>query len=61
MKTCKRGKYVNRSQRDYFTTVFFSIFSFFHMKEFMNENFDNFLLKINIVAPINHMFCVNHC
>jgi len=31
------------------------------MKEFLNEIFCNLLLKIHIVAPIDHMFCVNHC
>ncbi len=28
---------------------------------FFNEIFCNLLLKIHIVAPIDHMFCVNHC
>jgi hypothetical protein len=31
------------------------------MKEFLNEIFCNLLLKIHIVTPIDHMFCVNHC
>jgi hypothetical protein len=58
-----RCGYTQRSQRDYFTKglrVFFSFFSFFHMKEFLNEIFCNLLLKIHIVAPIDYMFCVNH-
>jgi hypothetical protein len=33
----------------------------FHMKEFLNEIFCSLLLKIHIVAPMDHMFCVNHC
>jgi hypothetical protein len=35
-------KYANRSQRNYFTkgmSVYFNLFSFFHMKEFLNEYF----------------------
>jgi hypothetical protein len=43
------------------TMNFFSFFSIFHMKEFLNEIFGNLLLKIHIGAPINHMFYVNHC
>jgi hypothetical protein len=39
----------------------FLIFSLFQMKEFFNEIFYNLLLQILIVAPINHMFGVNHC
>jgi hypothetical protein len=31
------------------------------MKELLNEIFCNLLLKIHIVVPIDHMFCVNHC
>ncbi len=57
-------KYIDRSQWDYFTKglwVLFNPFSFFHMKEFLDEIFCNLLLKIHIVAPIFHMFCVNHC
>jgi len=30
------------------------------MNFFLNEIFHNLLLKIHIVAPIYHMFCVNH-
>jgi hypothetical protein len=33
----------------------------FHMKEFLNEIFCYLLLEIHIVAPIDHMFFVNHC
>jgi hypothetical protein len=40
---------------------FLIIFSLFHMKEFLNEIFCNLLLKIHVVVPIDHMFCVNHC
>ncbi len=61
--TCGCG-YTQRSQHDYFTKrlwIYFSDFSIFHMKEFLNEIFYNFLLKINIVASIDHMFWVNHC
>ncbi len=57
-------KYIESNQWDYFTKglwILFSFFSFFHMKEFFNEIFCNFLFKIHIVAPLNHMFCVNHC
>jgi hypothetical protein len=57
-------KYIDRSQYDYFTKglwISFSPFSPLHMKEFFNEIFCNLLLKIHIVAPIDHMFCVNHC
>jgi hypothetical protein len=39
----------------------FLIFFTFSMKEFWNEIFCNLLFKIHIVAPIYHMFCVNHC
>jgi len=56
--------YTQRNQWDYFTKgpwVFFTFFPFFHMKEFLNEIFCNLLLKIHIVTPIDHMFCVNHC
>jgi hypothetical protein len=31
------------------------------MKEFLNEIFCNLLLKMHIVASIDHMFCINHC
>jgi len=41
--------------------VFFTFFPFFHMNFFLNEIFCNLLLKIHIVTPIDHMFCVNHC
>jgi hypothetical protein len=34
----------------------FQSFSLFHMKEFLNEIFYNLLLKIHIIAPIDHMF-----
>jgi hypothetical protein len=54
-------KYVDRSQQDYFTKGLWGFFSFFHMKEFLNEIFCDLLLKIHIVALIDHMFCVNHC
>jgi hypothetical protein len=30
------------------------------MKVFLNEIFFNLLLKMHIVFPIDHMFCVNH-
>jgi hypothetical protein len=40
---------------------FLVFFHFFHMKDFLNETFCNLLLKIRMVAPIDHMFCVNHC
>ncbi len=56
-------KYVDRSQWHYFTKglwVIFNPFSLFHMKEIFNEIFRNLLLKVRIVAPIDHMFCVNH-
>jgi hypothetical protein len=57
-------KYINRNRRDNFTKglwVLFSLFSFFHMIFFFNEIFCNLLLKMHIVAPINHIFCVkNH-
>jgi hypothetical protein len=39
---------------------FLILSSFFHMKEFLNKIFCNLLLKIHVVAPIEHMFCVNH-
>jgi hypothetical protein len=58
-----RCKYIDRSQWDYFTKglwIVFSLFSLFHMKEFLNEIFCNLLLEIHIVSPIDHMFCVNH-
>jgi hypothetical protein len=57
-------KYVDRSQWDYFTKgpwVLFNKFSLFHMKEFLHEISCNLLLKIYIVAPIDHTFFVNHC
>jgi hypothetical protein len=53
-----------RSQCNYFTKglcLLFSFFSFFLIKDFLNEFFCNLLLKIHIVVPIYHMFCVNHC
>ncbi len=37
----------------------FQSFFTFYMKSFLNEIFCNLLLKIHIVAPIDHMFCVN--
>jgi hypothetical protein len=57
-------KYVDKSHQDYLTKglwILLSFFSLLHMKEFLNEIFCNLLLKINIVAPIDHIFCVNHC
>jgi hypothetical protein len=54
-------KYVYRSQRGYFTKRLEFVFSFFHLKDFLNEIFSNLLLKIHIIAPIDHMFFVNHC
>ncbi len=57
-------KYVDKSHRDYFTKglwILLSFFSFFYKKELLNEIFCNLLLKIHIVAPIDHIFCVNHC
>jgi hypothetical protein len=31
----------------------------FHVKEFLNEIFCKLLLKVHIIAPIDHVFCVN--
>jgi hypothetical protein len=59
-----RCKYIDKNQHDCFTKglwILFSLFSLFHMKEFLNEICCNLLLKIHIISPINHMFCVNHC
>jgi hypothetical protein len=39
---------------------FLVFFSFFHMNFFFNEIFCNLLLKIHIVAPIDHTFLDNH-
>jgi hypothetical protein len=36
-------------------------FSLFHMSLFLDEIFCNLLFKIHKVAPIDHIFCVNHC
>jgi hypothetical protein len=41
-------------QKDYDSFLFF--FSFFRMKEFLNEFFCNLLLKIHIVVSIYHIF-----
>jgi hypothetical protein len=57
-------KYVDRSRWDCFTKglwVFFNHFLLFHINKFLNEIFCTFLLKINIVALIDYMFCVNSC
>ncbi len=39
----------------------FQFFFIFSYERFFNEIFCNFLFKIHIVAPLNHMFCGNHC
>jgi len=40
---------------------FLVIFHFFIWKNFQIKYFANLLLKIHIVAPIDHMFRVSHC
>jgi len=40
---------------------FLSFFIFSYNLEFLNKIFCNLLLQIHIVAPIDQMFCVNHC
>jgi len=45
-------------QKDYESFSFFFIFSY--NLEFLNKILCNLLLKKHIVAPIDHMFCVNH-
>jgi hypothetical protein len=58
-----RSKYDNRSQWVYFIKGLWIILikiSFFNMREFLNKIFYNLFLKIYIIAPIYHMFYVNH-
>ena len=38
-----------------------SLHGIFSYEFFLNKIFCNLLLKIYIIVPIDHMFCVNHC
>ncbi len=56
------SKHTKMNQHDYFVKglwVIFWSFSFLHRKEFSNKIFCNLLLKIFIISPIHHTFCIN--